>query len=85
MASPLGSEKDALVSATTDDEGAGSSDSSTGGGAKARSEAEAEDSVTSRRLESKSWGEKKREEKGGGPTELEGDASEGECGGGGAV
>lgn len=75
------SEKEALVSATTDDEGAEARGSSAGGGAKAGSDA-GPDSVSLTRLES--FEVKTREEKGGGPAdkELVADASEGECGGG---
>ncbi|KAJ5179680.1 hypothetical protein N7492_002890 [Penicillium capsulatum] len=73
--------KEALVSATTGDGGAGSIGSSTGGGARVGGDA-GPDSVNLMRLESLEA--KKREEKGGGPTdeELATDASDGEWGGG---
>lgn len=80
----LGSEKEALVSATTDDEGAESSGSSVdGGGANAGSEPEP-DSETLGWVQLIEGEAEKREENGGGPTEreLDADASDGECGGG---
>lgn len=76
-------ESDALVSATIGDEGAGSSGSSTGGG-RSRAGREVDlGSVTLARLGGA--GEKEREEKGGGgeKDELDEEAWEGECGGGG--
>lgn len=82
--SPLGSEKEALVSATTEDEGAERRGSSRdGGGAKAGAEV-APGSETLGWAQSIEGEAKKREEKGGGPTEreLEADASDDECGGG---
>lgn len=81
----LGSEKEAFVSATTDDEGTESRGSPRdGGGAKAEAEVAAPDSETLGSAQSFEVVAKKREEKGGGPTEreLEADASDGECGGG---
>lgn len=72
------------MSATTDDEGAESRGSSReGGGAKAGAEV-VPGSETLDWAQSTEGEAKKREEKGGGPTEreLEADASDGECGGG---
>mgnify|MGYP007098512517 CR=1 FL=1 len=82
-------EKEALVSATKDEEGLGSRDSSSGGrGTETGAEADSGgETVAFPRLNSVA-GAKTRDEKGGGCDEekLEEEASEmGECGGGGAV
>lgn len=78
----FGSVKDALVSATTAEDGAGSSDSSTGaGGAKAGGQAGPGSVTLYGRLVSGS-DEKIRDENGGGYAGEELDADAGECGGG---
>lgn len=78
----FGSVKDAFVSATTAEDGAGSSDSSTGaGGAKAGGQAGPGSVTLYGRLVSGS-DEKIRDENGGGYAGEELDADAGECGGG---
>lgn len=80
----FGSVKDAFVSATTAEDGAGSSDSSTGaGGAKVGGQAEAgPGSVTLYGRLVSGRDEKIRDENGGGYAGEELDADAGECGGG---
>lgn len=80
-------EKEALVSATKDEEGLGSRGSSSGGRTEVGAEADSGgEKVTFPRLNAVA-GAKTREEKGGGRDEekLEEASEYGECGGGGAV
>lgn len=79
----MGSEKEAFVSATTADEGAGSSGASTGGGGATAGWQAGPGSVTLFARLGSGEVAKKRDEKGGGlgDEELEADAA-GECGGG---